>query len=237
MVTGASTADLAVILIDARKGVLTQTRRHSYLVSLLGIRHVVLAVNKMDLVGYSQDVVRRDRRRLPRVRRSSSASTTSSCIPLSALQGRQRHRRAATHMPWYHGPDAARAPRDGRRSTTSARDRPFRMPVQWVNRPEPRLPRLLRARSSAARCARATRSACCRRAARARSRASSRCDGDLDDAVAGQSVTLTLADEIDVSRGDVLAAADAPPAVADQFEATLVWMSERAAAARPRRTC
>ena len=203
MVTGASTADLAVILIDARKGVLTQTRRHSYLVSLLGIRHVVLAVNKMDLVGYSQERLRRDRRRLPRVRRAD--------------RPRRRHR--ASRCRRCTGDNIARAQRDDalvrRPDADAATSRrvevdddalqrePFRMPVQWVNRPEPRLPRLRRHDRRRRRRAGRPRSACCPRAARARSRASSPSTATSTQAVAGQSVTLTLADEIDVSRGDV----------------------------------
>ena len=228
MVTGASTADLAVILIDARKGVLTQTRRHSYLARLLGIRHVVLAVNKMDLVGYR--------------RRSSTASCAISAhfaaqlelprhhrIPLSARARRQRDRRKRADA-LVSGPPRCSSIWKRSRSRRGRTDRPFRMPVQWVNRPNSRFSRLLPApspragapgRCGARRCPRAHR----------HGGAIVTMDGDLPRAVAGQSVTLTLTDEIDVSRGDVLAAAAAPPAVANQFEATIVWMARRAAAA------
>ena len=167
MVTGASTADLAVILIDARKGVLTQTRRHSYLVSLLGIRRVVLAVNKMDLVDYSQAGLRADRARLPRVRRPHRPRPTSRAFRCRRCTATTSSRRAPT-MPWYDGPDAAASTSRACRSAMTSRRRPFRLPVQWVNRPDRRLPRLRGRRSSAAPCAWATRFGCCRRAARAR---------------------------------------------------------------------
>ena len=170
MVTGASTADLAVILIDARKGVLTQTRRHSYIVSLLGIRHVVLAINKMDLVDYSREVFDPIVQRLPRVRGSRSASTTSSAIPMSALRG-DNITAQSQRTPWYRGPtlmgyletveieddDPARGRSACRCSGSTARTS--------ISAVSP-------ARSSAARSVRATRFACCPRAARARSRAS-----------------------------------------------------------------
>ena len=188
MVTGASTADLAVILIDARKGVLTQTRRHSYLVSLLGIRHVVLAVNKLDLVDYSQDVFDADRGRVPRVSRPRSGSTTSSCIPMSALHGRQHHRAAARTPPWYDGPTLI-----GHLETVEIADEPRTRPVPdagAVGEPtRPRLPRLLRRRSSAAPCAPVTASGSLPAGNESTVARIVTMDGDLDEAVAGQSVT------------------------------------------------
>ena len=209
MVTGASTADCAVMLVDARKGVLTQTRRHSYLVSLLGIRHVVLAVNKMDLVGYSEATLPRDRGRLPARSPPRSASTTSPCIPISALRGRQRRRRAAQRMPWYDGPTlmeyletveidedraAARSRSGCRCSGSTAPTSDFRGFAGTD-----------RQRHA---CGRATRSSSLPSGAKRASSGSSPTTATSTQAVAGQSVTLTLADEIDVSRGDVIAGVD-----------------------------
>ena len=224
MVTGASTADAAVILIDARRGVLTQTRRHAYLVSLLGIRHVILAVNKMDLMGWSQavfdEIVADFRAFSDRIGLEGFHA-----VPISALRG-DNITEPGAHAPWYAGPPLM-ALLESLPVDDDLRADPFRMPVQWVNRPNldfrgfsgliaagavrPGDPvRVLPSgkTSSVARIVTA--------------------DGDLAQAVAGQSVTLTLADEIDVSRGDVLAAGDAPPEAADQFEATLVWMDDDA---------
>ena len=218
MVTGASTAELAVILVDARKGVLTQTRRHSYLVSLLGIRHVVLAVNKLDLVDYSREVfdaIEADYRAFA----AEIGLDDVVCIPISALRG-DNITEPSPNTPWYAGPHAASATWRRSRSATEQAAGPFRMPVQWVNRPN------LDFRGFAGQIVGGT----VRPGDRVRvlpsgreTHASARIvtsDGDLAEAVAGQSVTLTLADEIDVSRGDVIAAATDPPEVADQFEAT-----------------
>ncbi len=222
MVTGASTADAAIILIDARKGVLTQTRRHSYLVSLLGIRHVVLAINKMDLVDWSQD-------RFEEIVSEYSAFAGQigiaafTAIPMSALRG-DNITEPSQNSPWYSGPSLMRwleeAPIED-----DLREKPFRMPVQWVNRPN------LDFRGFSGLIA----SGVIRPGAKIKALPSGReslverivtLSGDLPEAVAGQSVTLTLKDEIDVSRGDVLAASSNPPAVADQFEATIVWFDE-----------
>ncbi len=222
MVTGASTADLAVILIDARKGVLTQTRRHSFLVALLGIRRVVLAVNKMDLAGYSREVFEAIRQEYHDFA-GQIALTDITAIPLSAVYGDNIIEPGA-NMPWYRGPTLMH-----HLETVEVGDelpaRPFRLPVQWVNRPNPEF------RGFAGLIASGT----VRQGDRIRALPSGResrvarivtADGDLAVAVAGQSVTLTLDSEIDVSRGDVIATADAPPEVADQFEATLVWMHD-----------
>ncbi|HSA50356.1 MAG TPA: sulfate adenylyltransferase subunit CysN [Yinghuangia sp.] len=222
MVTGASTADLAVILIDARKGVLTQTRRHSYLVSLLGIRNIVVAVNKLDLVDYSQEVFDR----IEADYRSFAAEIGLSdivCIPMSALAG-DNITEPSPNTPWYDGPTLV-----GHLETVEIADDlhtgPFRLPVQWVNRPN------LDFRGFSGQIA----GGVVRPGDRVRALPSGQessiarivtADGDLDEAVAGQSVTVTLMDEIDVSRGDVIAAASEPAAVADQFECHLVWMSD-----------
>ncbi|MBS0334765.1 MAG: sulfate adenylyltransferase subunit CysN [Proteobacteria bacterium] len=224
MVTGASTADAAVILIDARKGVLTQTRRHSYLVSLLGIRHVLLAVNKMDLVDWDQgrfDEIVADYRAFA----EQIGIAQFHAIPMSALRG-DNITAPSENSPWYDGPPLMRWLEEAPVGD-DLRGSPFRMPVQWVNRPN------LDFRGFSGLIA----SGVVRPGDRVKALPSGResavarivtFTGDLEEAVAGQSVTITLADEIDVSRGDVLAAAGSPPAVADQFEATLVWFDEEA---------
>ncbi|WP_010545961.1 sulfate adenylyltransferase subunit CysN [Sphingomonas elodea] len=221
MVTGASTADLAVILIDARKGVLTQTKRHSYLAHLLGIRHLVLAVNKMDLVEYDQAV-------FDRIVADYAAFAGSigirdfTAIPISGFRGDNVTTRSDA-MPWFTGPVLLDHLEIVDVDADADRVKPFRMPVQWVNRPN------LDFRGFAGLVASGT----VRPGDPVRILPSGRTSsvarivsmgGDLDVAVAGQSVTLTLADEVDCSRGDVIAAADAPPQAADQFKATLVWM-------------
>lgn len=222
MVTGASTASLAVILIDANKGVLTQTRRHSYLVSLIGIRHVVLAINKMDMVSFSRDIFETIVQAYHEFAEQIGL-TSIVAIPVSALNGDNITERSA-NTPWYTGPTLM-----GHLETVQIDDRsqaaPFRLPVQWVNRPSHDF------RGFAGTIASGT----VRRGDRLRvlpSGKESRVarivthSGDLDEAVAEQAVTLVLEDEIDISRGNVLARADAPPAVADQFKVTIVWMAE-----------
>jgi bifunctional enzyme CysN/CysC len=222
MVTGASTADLAVILIDARKGVLTQTRRHSYLVSLIGIDRIVLAINKMDLVGYSQETFDRIVEEYREFAHQIGIEEFVA-IPLSGLKG-DNITAPSGQTPWYHGPTLM-----GYLETVEIEDhaqhRPLRLPVQWVNRPN------LDFRGFAGTIA----SGAVKPGERVRVLPSGRestvtrivtMDGDLEGAIAGQSVTLTLADEIDISRGDVIAKPENLPGVADQFEATVVWMSD-----------
>jgi bifunctional enzyme CysN/CysC len=222
MVTGASTADAAIILIDARKGVLTQTRRHSYLVSLLGIRHIVLAINKMDLVDFRQDrfdeIVAEYRAFAEQI-----GVTEFTAIPMSALKGENVTEPSAA-MPWYAGPPLLRWLEDAP-VEDDLRGKPFRMPVQWVNRPD------LDFRGFSGQIASGTVKPGDKIKALPSGRESTVArivtfGGDLPQAVAGQSVTLTLIDEIDVSRGDVLAASASPPSVADQFEATIVWFDD-----------
>ena len=223
MVTGASTADLAVILIDARKGVLTQTRRHSYLVQLIGIRNVVLAVNKMDLVDYDEATYRR-------IVADYTAFATSigidhfTPIPISGYKGDNVTERSAL-MPWYDGIPLMEHLETVPLDITSDQAQAFRLPVQWVSRPN------LDFRGFAGLIAsgRIRPGDAVRILPSGRTSTVSRVvtlDGDLAEAVAGQSITLTLADEVDCSRGDVITAADAPAEVADRFEATLVWMSD-----------
>ena len=223
MVTGASTADLAVILIDARKGVLTQTRRHSYLVHLIGLRHIVLAVNKMDLVGYDQtvfDAIVADYRAFA----ESIGITAFTPIPISGFKG-DNITALSGNTPWYAGPTLIQHLEEVELDQTTDQARPFRLPVQWVNRPNldfRGFAGLIASGSvkpgDAVRLLPSGKTSTVARIVTL--------EGDLDQAVAGQSVTLTLADEVDCSRGDVIAAADAPPQAADQFEATIVWMAD-----------
>ena len=225
MVTGASTADLAVILVDARKGVLIQTRRHSYLTHLIGIRHIVLAVNKMDLVGYDQsvfDAIVADYAGFAQ----SIGIESFTAIPISGFKG-DNITAPSPNTPWYAGATLMAHLETVEVDATLDQQKPFRMAVQWVNRPN------LDFRGFAGQIAmgaitpgdavRVLPSGKTSRVSRIVSM-----DGDLSRAVAGQSVTLCLADEIDCSRGDMITIANAPPEVADRFEATLVWMSDEA---------
>ena len=222
MATGASTADLAVVLVDARKGLLTQTHRHSYIVSLLGIRHVVLAVNKMDLVDFDEAVFARiatDYRAL--ARRLGIPEVT--CIPLSALEGDNLSSRS-TRTPWYNGPalleHLEQVQVDAQEGGGS-----LRLPVQWVNRPHQNF-RGYAGTLAAGEVKPGDEVIVLPSARRSRVSRVLDAEGDVASAAAGQAVTLTLADEIDISRGDVIAAAGDPPEVADQFAAHLLWMSD-----------
>ena len=224
MVTGASTAELAVILVDARKGLLTQTRRHSYLVSLIGIRRVVLAINKMDLVGYSEERARAIEAEY-REFAALIGLTEVTAIPISAVAG-DNVLEPGTRMPWYRGPTLMRHLED---VEVGAEDlaRPFRLPVQWVNRPHHDF-RGFAGLIASGRIAQGQR---VRIVPSGRESTVARivtADGDLEEAIAGQSVTLTLTSDVDVSRGDVITAHDAPLESADQFEATVVWMHDEA---------
>ena len=223
MVTGASTADAAILMVDARKGILTQTRRHSYLVSLLGIRHVVVAINKMDLVDYDQKIFRdivADYRQFAAL----IGIEDIVFIPMSAFKGDNITTPSAA-MPWYHGATLMGYLESVEVDEARMQRAPFRLPVQWVNRPN------LDFRGFAGTIA----GGVIRAGDRVRVQPSGRettvarivtRNGDLEQAVSGQSITLTLADEIDISRGDVISTADAPAEVADQFETTLVWMHD-----------
>jgi bifunctional enzyme CysN/CysC len=223
MVTGASTADLAIILIDARKGVLTQTRRHSYLAHLLGIRSLVLAVNKMDLVDYAQsrfDAIVAEYR----VFADGIGIRDFLAIPISSLAG-DNITSASGNTRWYAGPSLMTHLESVEIDATRSQSRPFRMPVQWVNRPNldfrgfaGLISEGLIRPGDAVRVLPSGRTSKVARIVTM--------GADLQVAVAGQSVTIALADELDCSRGDVLAAADDPPEIADQFEATVVWMAD-----------
>ncbi|WP_448119219.1 sulfate adenylyltransferase subunit CysN [Pseudomonas serbica] len=225
MVTGASTADVAVVMIDARRGVLTQSRRHSYLASLIGIRKVVLAVNKMDLMDYSEKVFNAivdDYRAF--AKQINLQDVTA--IPMSALRG-ENITEQSEHMPWYRGTTLMGYLETVEIDEAHQQKLAFRMPVQWVNRPN------LDFRGFTGTIA----SGMIRPGDRVRvlpagqeSRISRivTLDGDLQQAVAGQSITLTLTDEVDCSRGDVLSTAEDPASVADQFQVSLIWMHEQA---------
>ena len=234
MATGASTAELAVVLVDARKGLLTQTRRHSYIVSLFGIRRVLLAVNKMDLVDYSQDVfdtIVAEYRQLAKQLGITEVAT----IPLSALRGENVIARSAA-MPWYSGPSLLehleQVAIGGSHSDLGRADIGFRLPVQWVSRPD-RTDKTRDFRGFAGSIAAGQIAVgddivvhpSGQRSKIARILSG---DGDLREAGAGQVITLALTDEIDISRGDVISAARRPPQVADQFAAHLLWMSDAA---------
>ncbi len=225
MVTGASTADLAVILVDARKGLLVQTRRHTYLCHLIGIKNLVLAVNKMDLVGY-------DQARFDQIVTEYAAFAKSigvegfTALPISGFKG-DNVTAASPYTPWYRGPSLIEHLETVEVLAASDAEQPLRLPVQWVNRPN------LDFRGFAGLIA----SGQVRPGDAVRVLPSGKTstvtrivtmDGDLDEARAGQSVMLCLADEIDCSRGDVIAAADSPPQVSDQFEAALVWLNDNA---------
>jgi bifunctional enzyme CysN/CysC len=223
MITGASSADVAVILIDARKGVLTQTRRHSYLVSLIGIRKVILAINKMDLVEYSEQVFK-DIEKKYRAFAKQIGLDDITAIPLSALRG-DNMLKESERTPWYRGPSLLTLLETIELDDTLRENSPMRLPVQWVNRPN------LNFRGFCG----ALASGVVRPGDRIRVEPSGResrvarivtAAGDQPIAVAGQSITLTLEDEIDVSRGDLIAAAAAPAQVADQFQATIIWMAD-----------
>ncbi len=225
MVTGASTADLAVILVDARKGVLVQTRRHSYLAKLIGIKNVVLAVNKMDLIGYDQaryEAIVADYAQFAK----DIGLSGFTAMPISGFKGDNITANSA-NTPWYMGKPLIAHLETVELDNDSDQAKPFRLPVQWVNRPNldfRGFSGLIAAGSvkpgDAVRVLPSGKTSTVSRVVTL--------GGDLDEAVAGQSVTLCLADEVDCSRGDVIALADAPPEVSDQFEATLVWMDDAA---------
>ena len=225
MVTGASTADLAVILIDARKGVLVQTRRHSYLCHLIGIRNIVLAVNKMDLIDYDQaryDAIVADYAAFAR----SIGIESFTAMPISGFKG-DNITTPSANTPWYMGPTLVEHLETVEVLSSIDAEKPFRMPVQWVNRPN------LDFRGFSGLIAtgvvkpgdeiRVLPSGKTSKVTRVVT-----LDGDLDQGVAGQSVTVCLADEVDCSRGDVISLSDNPPQAADQFEATLVWLNDEA---------
>ncbi|GAA3706760.1 sulfate adenylyltransferase subunit CysN [Oceanisphaera sediminis] len=225
MVTGASTADAAILMVDARKGILTQTRRHSYLMSLLGIRQIVVAINKMDLVDYSEQRFNEIVEEYGQFAEQLGLSNIT-YIPMSAFKG-DNIVEPSPRMTWYHGTTLMGFLETVEVDDTRMQRAPFRLPVQWVNRPN------LDFRGFSG----SITSGVIKPGDRIRVQPSGKestverivtYSGDLEQAVAGQSVTLTLADEIDISRGDVISIAEAPAETADQFESTLVWMHDDA---------
>ncbi|MFC4276066.1 sulfate adenylyltransferase subunit CysN [Achromobacter aloeverae] len=222
MVTGASTADVAVILVDARAGLLTQTRRHSFLVSLLGIRNVALAVNKMDLVDYDEAVFRKIEAEYRSFAKEVGLESVTA-IPVSALRG-DNIMQASDAMPWHQGPTLIDY-LENVPVQQQADDGAFRLPVQWVNRPN----QDFRGYAGTVVSGRIAVGDAVRVLPSGREAAIAHIVGyecDLEHAVANQAVTLVLDREVDVSRGDVLVKADAPAEVADQFEAHIVWMAD-----------
>lgn len=225
MVTGASTADLAVILIDARKGVLVQTRRHSYLCHLIGIRNLVLAVNKMDLIDYDQaqyDAIVADYAEFAK----SIGIESFTAMPISGFKGDNITTHSA-NTPWYKGPTLVDHLETVEVNSARDAEKPFRMPVQWVNRPNLDF----RGFSGLIATGQVKPGDTVRVLPSGKTSTVTRIvtlDGDLDEAVAGESVTVCFADEIDCSRGNVISVADNPPEAADQFETTLVWLNDEA---------
>ncbi len=223
MVTGASTADLAVILIDARKDVLVQTRRHSYLAKLIGIKNIVLAVNKMDLIDF-------DQKKYDAIVADYSAFAASIGIehfvpmPISGFKG-DNITAPSPNTPWYSGKPLIEHLETVELDLTTDQTKAFRMPVQWVNRPNLDF----RGFSGLISTGSVKPGDAIRVLPSGKTSTVSKIvtlDGDLEEAVAGQSVTICFADEIDCSRGDVIAVADAPPEVSNQFESTIVWMDD-----------
>ena len=223
MATGASTADLAIVLVDARKGLLTQTRRHSYILSLLGIRYVVLAVNKMDVVGYDRKIFEDIVAGYSELAGQLGIPNVTA-IPLSALRGDNMLARSDA-TPWYQGP-ALLEHLETVDVTRGAGNRGFRLPVQWVCRPNQNF-RGFAGTLVAGAVTVGDEIAVLPSGQRSKVKAIVTADGDLQRALEGQAVTLTLTDEIDASRGDVIAAASSPPEVADQFAAHLLWLGEQ----------
>lgn len=223
MATGASTADLAILLIDARKGVQTQTKRHSFIASTLGIKHIVVAINKMDLIGFSQfafDKIDQDFRNFAK----DLGFANITCIPMSALDGDNVSSKSE-RVPWYHGPYLLEHLEtvDVTRATPL---KSFRLPVQWVNRPN------LNFRGFSGTIASGSvkpgdEIIVIPSGKRSKVKAIVTMDGDLDQAVEDQAITLTLEDEVDISRGDFICGTDNPAEQSDQFQAQILWMSEK----------
>jgi len=223
MATGASTADIAIVIIDARKGVLTQTRRHTFILSMLGIKSVILAVNKMDLVKYNNDIFQSIVEDYKKSIETLGIKKLQ-CIPISSLHG-DNISTLSTHMPWYNGPCLL-----SYLETVSVHEekmfQPFRMPVQWVNRPH------LDFRGFSGTIASGTLRIGDKITILPSKKTSTvgeivTYDGSLNEACAEQSITVLLKDQIDISRGDVIVGANNPCEVADQFEAHILWMSEK----------
>ena len=225
MATGASTADVAIILVDASQGVLTQTRRHSFIVSMVGVKRIILAVNKLDLVDYSEEVFNQIKSDYTNFANEALTLEEITAIPISALKG-DNIVESSENTPWYDGQSVMEY-LETVEVAASSQSRPFRMPVQWVNRPN----REFRGFAGL------IGSGCISAGDKIRVLPSGTestvarivtYDGDLELAGAGRSVTLTLTDEIDISRGDIISSADSPCSSADQFQARILWMNDSA---------
>ena len=225
MATGASTADVAIILVDASQGVLTQTRRHSFIVSMVGVKRIILAVNKLDLVDYSEEVFNQIKSDYTKFANEALTLEEITAIPISALKG-DNIVESSENTPWYDGQSVMEY-LETVEVAASSQSRPFRMPVQWVNRPN----REFRGFAGL------IGSGCISAGDKIRVLPSGTestvarivtYDGDLELAGAGRSVTLTLTDEIDISRGDIITSADSPCSSADQFQARILWMNDSA---------
>ena len=225
MATGASTADVAIILVDASQGVLTQTRRHSFIVSMVGVKRIILAVNKLDLVDYSEEVFNQIKSDYTNFANEALTLEEITAIPISALRG-DNIVESSENTPWYDGQSIMEY-LETVEVAASSQSRPFRMPVQWVNRPN----REFRGFAGL------IGSGCISTGDKIRVLPSGTestiarivtYDGDLELAGAGRSVTLTLTDEIDISRGDIITSADSPCSSADQFQARILWMNDSA---------
>lgn len=224
MITGASTADLAILLVDARKGIIVQTRRHAYLAHLIGVKNVVLAVNKMDLIGYDQDRYNAICDDFRAFVLEAGIAENYTCIPISGLAGDNITSRSE-NTSWYHGATLMEHLETVELNNQQDQSKAFRMPVQWVNRPNldfRGFSGLISTGSvkpgDAVRVLPSGKTSTVTKIVTL--------DGDLEEAVAGQSVTICFADEVDCSRGNVISVADNPPEVSDQFETTLVWMDD-----------
>ena len=225
MATGASTADVAIILVDASQGVLTQTRRHSFIVSMVGVKRIILAVNKLDLVDYSEEVFNQIKSDYTNFANEALTLEEITAIPISALKG-DNIVESSENTPWYDGQSVMEY-LETVEVAASSQSRPFRMPVQWVNRPN----REFRGFAGL------IGSGCISAGDKIRVLPSGTestvarivtYDGDLELAGAGRSVTLTFTDEIDISRGDIITSADSPCSSADQFQARILWMNDSA---------
>tara|TARA_B100001996_G_scaffold382587_1_gene374825 strand:+ start:273 stop:2171 length:1899 start_codon:yes stop_codon:yes gene_type:complete len=225
MATGASTADVAIILVDASQGILTQTRRHSFIVSMVGVKRIVLAVNKLDLVNYSQEVFEEIVTQYRSFANEALELEEITAVPISALKG-DNIVGSSENTPWYDGPSIMEY-LESVEVTAAAQSRPFRMPVQWVNRPD----REFRGFAGLIGSGTVSPGDKIRVLPSGTESTIERIvtwEGDLELAGAGRSVTLTLSDEIDISRGDIITTAESPCSSADQFQTRILWMNESA---------
>lgn len=223
MATGASSADVAIILVDATQGVLTQTRRHSFIVSMVGVKKIILAVNKLDLVDYSKHTFDKITSEYLKFATNALQLEEITAIPISALKG-DNITEKSMNTSWYDGPSIIQY-LESVEVTSSSQSRPFRMPVQWVNRPN----REFRGFTGMVASGMVKKGQLLKVLPSGRESSVENIvtfDGELDTAGAGRSITITLSDEIDISRGDILTAAKDPCSVGDQFQSHILWMDD-----------